>query len=192
MCFAARSLVIVAVSAALGGCIVADPPLYESPPLSAPILDLVQGQPPIGKVIPVDRDDDPAADERTSIVFSIPLILSEDDGDRIRYALHVDYLFVPYWRSRTTIHSELPPRSIEDRERVITFTWPVPAGVSDGCHQLTLLVGHERFWLAQESRPDTVRGLGDTVAATWWINVNPRPGERYTLRDCPDGGEVQQ
>lgn len=179
----ARASLSVVLSLASVGCIVAEPPPYDPPPRTPPILDLANAIPWVGSTIPVDRYDDTFPEEQTKIAFNIPF-RSEDQGEPLRYGLHVDYLLVPSEESSTNIDRRtLTASTFDDENRRITFDWTVRL-VGDGCHQLTLLVAHDSSWNNDESRPDPLLGRGDIATATWWINVNPAPGERYTLRNC--------
>ena len=167
------------------GCIVAEPVPYEPPPQSPPVLDLWQALPWVGSVIPVDRVGDPNPDEPQAIDFNIP-VRSEDRDEGLRYALHIDFQLPA--TTRPPIDNGFPPSTFDDESRIIKFRWSVD-GVSDGCHQLTLVVAHERHWDDDNDRWRSVEGGGDFAMATWGINVNPPPGERYTLRDCPTVGQ---
>lgn len=177
--------VLSASSGLLAGCVVAEPVPYEPPPQSPPVLDLWQALPWVGAVIPVDRVSDLNKEEPDSISFQIP-VRSEDRDEWLQYCLHIDYQLPD--APSPPIAVRFPPSTFDDDSRVIKFTWNV-MGVSDGCHQLTLVVAHERFWDDLNDRWRTVEGLGDFSMASWWINVNPAPGERYTLRNCPTVGE---
>lgn len=174
----------LSISLLAGGCIVAEPPPYDPPPRTPPILDLANALPWAGAVIPVDRYGDQFADELTAIDFNIPF-RSEDHGEALKYGLHVDYLLQPNRASRTYIDRvPLQPSTFDDETRRIIFRYEVEGHIEEGCHQLTLLVAHTSVWVDQEFRPDPLLGKGDIATATWWINVNPAPGERYTLRNC--------
>lgn len=168
------------------GCIVADPPPYEPTQRSPPVLDLVRALPFIGETLVVDRITDPNPDEPTFIAFSIP-VRSEDDGRPLQYALHLDYTYVSYQSSQTGKRERIPPSTFDDTSREIQFRWDVLGNVSDGCHQLTLVVAHDDNWNLPEDRPWP--GV-ESAMATWWINVNPAPGERYTLKNCPNRDEI--
>lgn len=181
----ARASLSLVLSLATGGCIVAEPPPYDPPPRTPPILDLANAIPWVGSTIPVDRYGEQFPEEQTEIEFNIPF-RSEDRGEGLLYGLLVDYLLVPSAQSQTSHdHRSLQPSTFDDESRRIVFSWKVDANnLTDGCHQLTLVVAHESSWDDEEDRPDPLLGRGDIAMATWWINVNPAPGERYTLRNC--------
>jgi hypothetical protein len=163
-------------------CLVADPPQYEEPGRTPPFLDLAAAKPFPGEIILVDTTDN--LDGTDFVNISIP-VRSEDRGDRLFAALHVDYTFPSIVRPQ---HNELPPSTFEDLTRSITFRWDVPRALK-GCHQLTVLVSHASTFSFTESRPKDPK---DTAMATWWVNIDPDPTDPYTLSRCPNGGEVER
>ncbi|HEY8943580.1 MAG TPA: hypothetical protein VIM73_04930, partial [Polyangiaceae bacterium] len=140
--------------------------------------------------IPVDRDGDVAPDEKTAIEFDVP-IRSEDQGENLWYSFHLNFE-VSSVRNSLLLKDEIPPSTFEDTSRAIRRTWRVREPMTDGCHRVTLFVAHYRNWLRSEDRPDPEGDPKDVATATWWINVNPAPGERFTLRNCPSDQVVQQ
>ena len=93
---------------------------------------------------------------------------------------------------RPPVDNQLPPSTFDDVQRVIGFRWWVDR-VTDGCHQLTLLVAHESSWDGELDRPRSDVGAGDIAMAVWWVNVNAPPGDQTTLRNCPTrGNEVER
>lgn len=179
------SIVAALVSALASGCIVAEPAPYEPPPRTPPILDLVNTLPWVGAPIPVDHFLDPNPDEITTLEFDIP-IRSEDHDEELCWALHLDYRPGVLGRKTDVVHDRIPGSTFDDETRRLVFSWNVDA--PQGCHQLTLLVAHESNWIVSAEAPDLERAAGDVAVATWWINVNPPPGERFVLRNCPVAG----
>lgn len=187
-----RFLVLLAGTAgssSTSGCIVAEPTPYEPPPRTPPVLDIQLAVPRLGVPIPVDRLSDISPDEKTSVEFFVPM-RSEDRGEYVWWALHLNYL-VSNTQSYLLKKNRLNPSTFDDTSRVISETWPV-GPLSDGCHQITLVVAHESNWLIDDDRPDPNGNPSYVATATWWINVNPPPGERFTLKNCPSGQLVQQ
>lgn len=173
----------------LASCIVADPPQYEAPKKTAPLLDLTRAQPLVTEVIVRDLNDN--NDTNDEIDFSVP-VRSEDVGEDVWFALHVDYTFVPLEDSFAVGTSNFVPAStFDDASRSLTINWS-PRRVDDGCHALTLLVAHAGSWNFVQNRPDIIRAAGDSAMVTWWLNLNPPPDDPYTLQDCPNRSEVEQ
>jgi hypothetical protein len=171
------------------GCIVAEPAPYEPPPRTPPVLDLWHTIPLVGTTIAVDLINDAEADDPTSLSFTVP-VRSEDHGEWLHYVLYLDYQLPG--ETKLGIDSRVPASTFDDEQRVISFTWRVER-IEPGCHQLSLVVVHDSSWNDSTDRPDSVLAVGDIGLATWWINVNPPPGEKYTLRNCPSkGNEVER
>ena len=164
------------------GCLVADPPLYEEPPPTPPMFDLSEAEPPPGTVRVIRRT---GSNPETGLDISVPF-RSDDRGERVFAALHVDYnvRFVP--DSFTAVQSAFAASTLDDQDRAITLRWPFgPDDPSPGCHTLTLLVSHENTWNEREFRPDVVLAENDRAMAVWWLNFDPPEDDPYTLRDCP-------
>ena len=69
------------------GCIVADPPQYEEPKRTPPILDLNHAEPSPFWVIVIDRNDNLEPD---ALNVTVPF-RSDDQGEKVWFALHVDF-----------------------------------------------------------------------------------------------------
>lgn len=151
------------------GCIVADPPRYEAPEKTRPILDLFRADPPLRQVL-VRRTDD-------VIRFNIP-VRSEDAGDPLVAALHLDWGTA---RSDHLTNREIPSSTFDDEDRAITFQWTVEPNLKD-CHLLTLLVFHKANIDLQGQQSLVIE---DQAIATWWANFNPDETDPDTLKDCP-------
>jgi hypothetical protein len=167
------------------GCIVAEPAPYEPPSRTPPVLDLWRAIPLVGSTIPVDLAGDPEADDPTLLEFSVP-VRSEDHNEWLHYILYIDYKLPG--ATKAGVDDRFPPSTFDDETRVINFPWRVER-ISRGCHQLSLVVVHDSSWHDRRDEPDSILSVGDIGLATWWINVDPPPGEKYTLRNCPSIGQ---
>lgn len=172
------------------GCIVAEPVPYEAPPQTPPLLQNHLSIPQIGVPIPVDLESDILKDEKTSVDFRVPL-RSEDSGDPLWYAFHLNYQ-IPNAETNLLLKSDIPPSTFEDTSREINRTWNVRQPLAQGCHQVTLVVAHASNWDLQTDRPKAFGDPNDVATLTWWINVDPPPGERFTLKNCPSGQLVER
>jgi len=172
----------VCLAAACNACLVADPPQYDEPERTPPFLDLVAATPSPNRVIVRNRN------VSSLVNFDVP-VRSEDNGDPLSFALHLDYSFET---SSALLYNESPAGAFEDEGRSIQFPWTIKGDVEDGCHQLTLLVAHKSNWDLTQSRPHVINGQGDTAMATWWLNLNPLADAPDSLIDCPNSSEIQQ
>lgn len=167
----------------LSGCIVADPPQYEDPGRTPPILNLALATPRILEPFVLDRSD-PSTKETMTVELPVR---SEDQGKDLIVAMHVDYT---YPGSRWLTGGNVPAGTLSDMSRKITLF--VPLGSVQGCHQLTLLVAHEDNWNYTVNEPD-LDAQYDTALATWWVNALPATGgDANTLANCPSRSEVQK
>jgi hypothetical protein len=163
------------------GCIVADPPQYEDPKRSPPILDLERAVPLISSIIIVDRSDKIASHD---VEVSVP-IRSDDQGEALVAALHHDYFTDPTGNTDTFSSVMVPPSTLDDLNRSISLTWSVEDAFPAGCHQLALVVFHQSSWDFPHFRPKPGT-LWDTAFATWWMNIDPDPNvDPDTLVGCP-------
>jgi hypothetical protein len=145
-------------------------------------LDLAAAKPFPGEVIVIDKRGnlDPVPPK---IDISIP-IRSEDRGEDLIAALHVDYTFPSH---RFFLLYPIPASTLDDLTRSIEMSFSV-GEISDGCHSITVLVSHESTFSLAEFRP---KDRHDMAMATWWMNINPSPEDPHTLSRCPNGGEVE-
>jgi hypothetical protein len=173
-----------AVAVACVGCLVSEPPEYEEPSLTPPFLDMISATPLPGRIIVRHRNQN-----ELLIKFDVPF-RSEDAGEPIWFALHRNYTF---GTSTPVVASQkLPAGTFDETDRSIRFDWNINSNLEAGCHQLTLLVSHDSTWVLAESRPDLIRGIGDSAMATWWLNFDPPEGGANSLENCPTLSEVQQ
>jgi hypothetical protein len=172
------------------GCIVADPPQYEEPRRTAPLLDLSRAQPSPFWIIVVDRRDNLTSND--VVDFKVPF-RSDDQGESVFSSIHIDY------KSKSSDSSALPntteaPSTFDDVSRAIERR----LGAADlrgspGCHQLTLLAAHQSSWDNSAQQPFPDAPADDIAVATWWLHLDPEPGaDPYTLPDCPNQTEVEQ
>lgn len=169
---ARESLICVVYMFAASGCLVAEPPEYQAPAQTPPILDLFRADPPLRQVLARPYDE--------PINFNVP-VRSEDAGDPLLATVHLDWGFPEAAPQNENI--EISASTFDDQTRVITFDWEAKQQVSEGCHQLTLLVFHKsNLDFARQRSLDT----DDQAIATWWLNVlGPNNTVPRTLQNCP-------
>jgi hypothetical protein len=169
----ARSWLAISCVTATSGCIVAEPPDYQSAAKTRPMLDLSMADPPVTEVVSVDTTA-----PRTVVPFNLP-VRSEDAGDDL---LSVFYLsFGQADQSAEFGISEEPASTFDDTGRVIARDWDY-GGLEPGCYQLTMVVTHKsNFDLEAWSPTDSA----DVAIATWWVNVDDDPAQPNLLSQCP-------
>lgn len=166
------------------GCIVADPPQYEEPKRTPPILDLNHAEPSPFWLVIIDRDLGDAGKLSVSVPFR-----SDDQGETVWFALHVDFK-----SDHDIVLWDLPrtPSTIEDTTRSIANTKPVDAFILAGCHQLTLVGAHQSSWDFERKQPAVDAPQDDIAIATWWMNLDPKPTDPYSLPNCPNQSEIEK
>jgi hypothetical protein len=183
---ARKSLLLGLSMLASTGCIVADPPQYEEPKRTPPILDLNHAEPSPFWVIIIDRNDNLEPD---ALNVTVPF-RSDDQGEEVWFALHVDFKGddIPLWNLPSS------PSTIDDTTRVISKSQPVDAhiNIDAGCHQLTLIGAHASSWDFSLYQPKADAPKDDIAIATWWLNMDPKPADPYTLSNCPNQSEVDK
>ena len=182
---ARKSLLLGLAMLGLNGCIIADPPQYEEPRRTPPILDLNNAVPSPYWLIVVDRKDNNPADK---IHVKVP-IRSDDQGEKLWFALHVDFK-----GENHVLNTDLPlaASTFDDTNRFIDFEYDVDGSVQKGCHQLTLIVAHDSSWDYMRQQPLPSAPKDDIAVANWWMNVDPPASDPYTLPDCPNQSEVDK
>jgi hypothetical protein len=166
----------------LSGCIVADPPQYEEPKRTPPILDLDHAEPSPYWIVVVEKKD--GAD----LLVKVPL-RSDDQGEKLWFAAHVDYK----GNDVLLVSLPIPPSTLDRPPREISASLDFDGRVMPGCHQLTLLVAHESSWDFVKGQPLPEAPDDDLAVATWRMNVSPNPtDDPFTLENCPSQSEVQK
>lgn len=171
------------------GCIVADPPQYEEPKRTPPILSLSRAEPSPFWLVIVDRANSsvPGSDQ---LLVNVP-VRSDDQGERIWYSLYVDYKAAT--RHLLIGNQFEPPSTIDDENRFLEAKLTIDGQVLAGCHQLTLVAAHESSWDLTTQQPFLDAPKEDIAIATWWMNVDPEMNsDPYTLRSCPNQSEVEK
>ncbi|HWA71480.1 MAG TPA: hypothetical protein VG937_04080 [Polyangiaceae bacterium] len=165
------------------GCIVADPPQYEEPKRTPPILDLNHAEPSPFWLVIIDRND---GQLNHALQVTVPF-RSDDQGEWVWFALHVDFKGqdVPLWSDRR------PPSTIDDTTRSMSRPSEMDARVGAGCHQLTLIAAHESSWDITNQRPLPDAPKDDIAIGTWWVHMDPK-SDPYTLPSCPNQSEVDK
>jgi len=186
---ARNSLLPMLVAASFSSCIIADPPLSDSPGRTPPFLALNQAEPPTHKVVVLE-------DLNTNLLVNVPL-RSEDNGEPLIAVFHLDYLLDDFGLIRRSIPL-ISPSTFDNTKRAVGFRLTeqnfFPLGLT-GCHQLTLLVTHRDMFDTGTDRPYLGAAANDdTAQATWWLYIepsNPSPGVDEELGRCPAPTEEQ-
>lgn len=183
----ARASLLLGVMLAPVGCLVSDPPLYQEPPPTPPVFDLSNAIPLPGEVFVVRR----SPNAPTILTFTIPF-RSEDRGDGVQAALHLDYNTLSAQATFTKAQTSVDASTFDDLTRVLSLRWPLPPNEpSPGCHTLTVLASHQSTFDDNEFRPHIVRAQNDRAVAVWWVNFDPPEDDPYTLRDCPSPADTE-
>ena len=159
------------------GCIVADPPEYQAPGRTRPLLN-VYGASPTATQALVVLTNPPVAHK-----FSIQ-VRSEDAGEELRAIFWLDYQFPG---EDSLVGIKIPASTYDDPGRNIRFDWyPIPGKYSAGCHFLSLVVAHRNsFYLeTQEDHLIPKEAEVDAAIVTWTVNLDP-VGAENTLANCP-------
>jgi hypothetical protein len=169
------------------GCIVADPPQYEEPKRTPPILGLSRAEPSPFWLVIIDRESNVQGNDQ--LLVTVP-VRSDDQGERIWYSLYVDY------KAQRPIllagNQFEPPSTMDDENRFLEAKLSIGAQVPAGCHQLTLVAAHESSWESTTYQPSLDAPKEDIAIATWWMNVDPENSDPYTLPSCPNQSEVDK
>jgi hypothetical protein len=151
------------------GCIVADPPVFEQPEKTPPVLDLAAADPPIFEVL----QKAPASHVPINVPFR-----SEDAGVRLQAVLFLNYK-TPDEAPQPGLRN-LDPGTFGE-ERAIKMEWDVPSVTASECDQLTLQVTHFDN-LDEQNEPIDKSDVG---LATWWVEIQVEGSEPAPLKDCP-------
>jgi hypothetical protein len=162
---------------ATSSCIVADPPEYQNPVQTRPVLDVYQANPRTSRVLVVNTSD--------QVPISVP-VRSEDAGEDLSAHFYVDYGIVgPNGLPQNS--QTIAASTYADTTREVTLTWKVPMLDKGGCHLLTLIVAHRTSFLKSDNDIlDPAKADTDAAIINWWLNVNATSAS--TLVDCPTVG----
>lgn len=164
----ARGVLLLVSGFSLASCLVDEPPEFQDPERTAPILYLDKSEPRNTTFLP--------ATSNATIPFSI-VLQSNDLGDNV-----VAY---PWLNFGLVGELALTPQRIApgifEEPRSASFLVMIPSG-QQGCVALTILFFHEDDSdTFHPGRPVT----GAPVSrATWWLLVDADP-EDVTIADCP-------
>jgi hypothetical protein len=161
------SIPAIAYLASLTGCLVSDPPEYEPPEQTVPVLDAMTAQPPPTQFHSWSSGD--------SVSFSVQF-RSEDRGERVDAVLFANYGLDD---QAFLGGQELSPGTFDELRTISIDLW-VPDGLY-GCTQLSLVVTHESNF---EPFTRRINRDEDVAIITWWADFNDS-GD--SLRDCPRG-----
>jgi hypothetical protein len=161
-------------------CVVADPPEYQEPVQTRPVLDVLKADPTTLRPLVVNLND--------QVPISVP-VRSEDAGELLSAHFYIDYDAVT---PNIVLNSQnIAASTYADDGRVISFKWTVNLS-SSGCHSLSLIVAHISSFRGDDTDvliPE--KAATDATIVTWWLNVNPATGTpTSTLVNCPNVGTV--
>ncbi|WP_441287654.1 hypothetical protein ACSRUE_36820 [Sorangium sp. KYC3313] len=179
----ARSFAAAALAASTTGCLVIEPPTYEHPEQTAPVLTAVF--PP--QHIPVY-----IVEQQDSFKNFGATVLSEDNGTPLQGVLYIDYgrrssedAPFPLPFRRVTFPRVFPAGTMAGGQRPFELTWdlttPIPAeGVTPEkeCHTITMIASHAFNKCSCAADPDDVSSL------TWQI-IHCNPNEPTCPKSCP-------
>jgi hypothetical protein len=170
------SLATTVVALSATGCLVADPPEYQEPERTAPMLQRSLALPAPTEIVPISVGD--------SVTFTVPF-RSEDAGVQPIAVLWLDYtirgseeVLLPVDRSQ--------PSDFYDTSRSFSITYTFD-DVDVGCRQVSLVATHLDN-LDNSFRPVS---LEDTDVVTWWAEItDPNNPESSTLDSCPSNTDL--
>ncbi|WP_437552129.1 hypothetical protein WME97_12440 [Sorangium sp. So ce367] len=176
-----RSFAAAAIVTSTTGCLVLEPPTYEHPEQTAPVLSAVFPPPhlPI-HIIP----------GREGILNLSLTVLSEDNGDPVQTAQYIDYgrrsrFGRPYRRGEVSPGS-IAAGTIEGGQRAFTieldfdsFTLPTDGVTPEKeCHTLTLTASHAFTGCRCPADPEDMSSL------TWQL-IHCDPNDPACPASCP-------
>jgi hypothetical protein len=171
----ATPLLLGALAAALlaEGCIIAEPPEFDEPQRTPPVLDLAHATPAITNIQVLEADRGP----NHALTFHVP-VRSEDLGQELAYRLLLNYgASNEYLEAADSV----PPSTFNDTSRIIAFSW-LTQRAPVGCQQLTLFVTHS---LNRDPETKQLIDPNDVALATWWLDVEDAEGASAPLATCP-------
>jgi hypothetical protein len=158
------------ISMACGSCVLSDPPVHGQATQTPPILYANQADPSPYVVIETGAG--------AEIRVNVP-IRSEDDGEPLQAELILNHSIAggdPYV-NRLLGSVPVTAGSLVDDSRSVDIAKDLPPGLTQGCHQLTLLVTHASNLVPREK--------SDIATVTWWLNVDDDPLTANQLAECP-------
>ena len=172
------SLLSAAIVLLASSCIVADPPEYQSPVRTRPVLDVYQASPTTSQVLVVNHND--------LVKISVPL-RSEDAGEQLTGVFLVDYNAGSSGLLQNV--QKIAASTYSNEARAVTLNWTVPSLPIAGCHLLSLIVAHESSFQANPSYVlNADAAIQDAAIISWWMNVDVKSGPVSTLENCPTQG----
>ena len=170
------SLATTVVALSATGCLVSDPPEYQEPERTAPMLQRSLAIPAPTEILPISLGD--------TVTFTVPF-RSEDAGVTPIAVLVLDYTI----RGREDALSSdpnQPPSDFNDTTRSFSITHTFD-GVDLGCHQISLVATH----FGNLDTNFLPVSLEDTDVVTWWAEItDPADPESSTLDSCPSNTDL--
>ncbi|HET7539499.1 MAG TPA: hypothetical protein VFK05_06495 [Polyangiaceae bacterium] len=162
------------------GCIVADPPQYQTPLRTRPVLDVYGAQPTATHALYVYTDTPTVQAPKFTVG-----VRSEDAGEPLRAVFFLDYQMPQRGTQRgeyKLVSKTIPASTYDNKDRVAEYTWTPMT--TKGCHYLSLVVAHRSSFLeSDEDHLDPRYADEDAAIVTWTIGLDPPIGG--ALENCP-------
>jgi len=157
-------------------CIVADPPEYQEPVQTRPVLDTASAVPLSAPVLVVDSSN------KNGVKFTVP-VRSEDAGENLLARFVLDYGAA----SEDTLgFPRIPASTYTDTGRSAKLEGWIPKPTLKDCHVITLIVAHEStFTNLNIAKLDPLKAREDAAFMNWWVNIDPALDATQTLKNCP-------
>lgn len=178
-----QPLFLALVTLGTPGCIVPEPPTYDPPSPTAPVLDTFGANPT--NLYPTSLPGDRVPGFQLTVPFR-----SEDSGEEVWAGLYIDWGTNP--SPLPNNYRRYEPSTYDDDKRRIDIT--IRGSLSPGCHTVSLFVTHMSNTLVDKSGElylNEDAAEGDLGVATWFFNVDPPATDPTTLSRCPARPTVQ-
>ncbi len=166
-----RALSLCVAASLLSSCIVDEPPDFEDPERTAPILYLDKSDPPNNTFVQVSAD--------STLKFNV-VLQSEDLREPlvaipwVNFGLENEHGLTP--------HQVTPGSGSTPREAPFVVT--IDSQVPRGCVPLTIFFAHEDDVDFFGNKGALPKPGALSTRATWWLLVDSEPQE-VTFADCP-------
>jgi len=163
-------------------CIIADPPEYQTPLRTRPVLNVYSAVPTTTHALITFTEPNPLKTK-----FTVP-VRSEDAGEPLRAVFFLDYqmprrgLTQPGEVKLPSGSKTIPASSYDNAGRTVEYEWTPMT--TKGCHYLSLIVAHRSSFLESDEDHLNPRYADDDAAiVTWTIGVDPPVSG--ALENCP-------
>lgn len=158
-------------------CIVADPPEYQTPLRTRPVLNVYSAFPTQTHAL-ITSTEPPVKTK-----FTVP-VRSEDAGEPLRAVFFLDYQMPrrgTQFGEVKLVSKTIPASTYDNPGRTIEYEW-IP--VTKGCHYLSLVVAHRSSFLeSDEDQLNPKYADEDAAIVTWTVGIDPPVSG--ALENCP-------